>query len=66
MSSTTSLFAERGLVLHVFLHPQLYLIGLVASTSFSFSLTFASLTKFNSGKDFGRTMEAVAFMDMMA
>ena len=38
MSSTTSSCAEGGLVLHVFLDPQFISVGLVLSTSFSFSV----------------------------
>ena len=48
-----------------FIH-SLYLIGLVPSMSFSFSLSFSSLIEVNSDNDFGSTLEAVAFLDMLA
>ena len=48
-----------------FIH-SLYLIGLVLSMSFSFSLTFSSLIKVNSDKHSGSTLEAIAFLDMLA
>ena len=49
-----------------FLIPNLYLIGLMQSTSFSFSVMVSSLIEDNSGKDFGSTLEAFAVMDMLA
>ena len=65
MSSTTSICAVGGLVLHVTIH-SLYLIGLVQSPSFSFCVIVSSLIVVNSGKDFGSTLEAFAAMDMLA
>ena len=66
MSSITSVFAEGGLVLHVFFIHSLYLIGLVPSMSFSFSLTYSPLIEVNSDRDIGSTLEAVAFMNILA
>ena len=57
MSSTISPLPEGGLVLAVFFTHSFYLIGLVPSMPFSFSITFSSLIKVNSGKDFGSTLD---------
>ena len=38
---------------------SLYLIDLVPSMSFSFSLTFSSFIEVNSDKEFGSTLEAI-------
>ena len=47
-----------------FVH-SLYLVCLVPSMSFSFSLTFLSLIDVNSDKDFGSTLEAVSCLDVL-
>ena len=66
MSCITSPFAEGGLVLYVFFVRNLYLIGLVPSMSCSFSFTFSLLIEINSVKHCGSSLEAVAFMKMLA
>ena len=48
-----------------FVH-SLYLIVLVPSMSFSFSLTFSPLIEVTPDKDLGSTLEPVAFMNMLA
>ena len=48
-----------------FVH-SLYLIGLVLPMSLSFSLTLSTLIKVNLDKDYGSSLEAVAFSDMLA
>ena len=48
-----------------FIVHSLYLIGLVPSMSVSFSLTFLPFIEVNSDKDFGSTLEAVVFMNIL-
>ena len=66
MSSTTSICADGGLVVHVFLDPQLIFDWFVEFPSFSFCVIVSSLIEVNSGKDFGSTLEAFAVTDMLA
>ena len=49
-----------------FLVHSLYLIGLVQSTSFNFSVMLSSLNEvFDSDKDFDSTLKAFAVMDIL-
>ena len=66
MSSPTSSFAEGGLVLDVFFHPQFIFDWSCAVHVFEFLHYVFVTRRVHSGKDFGSTLEAVAFTDMMA
>ena len=66
MYPTTSICAEGGLVLHVFLDAQFLFNLSCASQSFSFSVMVSSLIEVNLDKDVGSTLGAFAVMDILA